>query len=96
MKKFFEVFSNFLLILNPIAGMLIVGSCILGQWYWMFPIIFIVFINFKFYFWAHKEEFENYEKWKTEITRGYTYMGTDEYSDCEYWKNDLTKEIIEL
>ena len=59
-----KTLSSILLILNPICGFLMVGSIVIGGYWWLsiFPLAFIVYLIMIFYFKTHKEEFEEWKK----------------------------------
>lgn len=83
-----KTLSSILLILNPICGFLMVGSIVIGGYWWLsiFPLAFIVYLIMIFYFKTHKEEFEEWKK-------DYDYIGQDYYS--YFYKHKVTGEIVE-
>ncbi len=67
-----------------------------GYWYFTFPIILMVILNLKFYFYTHREEFKKYDEWRNEFSKTHTYLGITPFYETEIWENKLTGEQIEI
>jgi len=87
-----------MLILNPICGGLMIVSIALYPWYLFIPFItllaLVVMLNFKFYFYTHKEESKEYDAWHEKFSIEHELLGFDYY--CQFWRNKATGEIIEI
>ncbi len=89
-----KALTKILLILNPIAGFLIISFIVYGKWYLVPFVIIGVVLNIKLYLYTHKEEFDAYEAWFNEYSKKNIYLG--EYQGSNYWKNIETNEVIEM
>jgi len=99
MRKFLKILSCVLLALNPISGFLMVASLISGHWYFIFPLILVVYLTLSFYFYMYRIEHARktikYNRWREEFSKTHTYLGITPYYEDEVWQNKLTGEIIE-
>lgn len=100
MRKFLQILSCILLVLNPISGFLMFASIFTGHWYFVPILISVIYFTLSFYFYMHRIEHARktikYNRWKKEFSKTHTYLGITPYYEDEVWKNKLTGEIIEI
>ncbi len=99
MYKLKKIISKLLLVLNPICGFLMIASIISGYWYLVFPLILMVVLVIRFYFYTnrieHLRQQSKYNSWRKEFEKTYEYLGITPYYEDEVWRNKLTGEITE-
>jgi len=111
MKKFLQILSSIMLILNPTCGLMIVASiihsCKTGTYWWIIAIAFsfvIVYFVLKFNAYMYRDEnkkrYTEYLKWKAKfsLTHDLIQEYCTDYGGADYqlWRNKLTGKYIEI